>query len=403
MIYVNVKHPYYQTREIRATITGRQIRVVTKPGFPGWETITPASLLLAEAVAAPADTRIALFGSGHGALGVALAHRTPGAQISLLEQNSVALAMARHTLAANTVKNAACVDAITLLPEQAGAFDCITIEIPHSRQLMRHWLVEAYALLRSGGELYLAGPNDQGIQSAIEDAAQLFAGATLVRYKSRNRVARAVKQPGELPAWAQEPGIAPGTWYELELELAGQQCRLCSLPGVFAYDRLDEGTALLLSVLRVPQGARVLDIGCGYGAIGIAAALSGAAYVDLLDTNLLAVAAAQENIRRYGLAATAFPSDALAAVQGRAYDLIVTNPPFHAGKQIAYDMAEAFIADSARLLQRNGRLVLVANRFIRYDRQLADQYGSVEVLAQNSSYHVLVASEPKRTHAKTRA
>jgi len=85
----------------------------------------------------------------------------------------------------------------------------------------------------------------------------------------------------------------------------------------------------------------------------------------------------------------------LSAIKDRQYDLVVTNPPFHSGKSVDYDIAQAFIADSWRVLVPGGRLVLVANKFIRYDRQMQSIFDQVEVLAETNKYHLL--SGTKRT------
>jgi 16S rRNA (guanine1207-N2)-methyltransferase len=166
--------------------------------------------------------------------------------------------------------------------------------------------------------------------------------------------------------------------------------RLASLPGVFAYEGLDAGTALLLSCIPDSRGLRVLDIGCGYGAIGIFVGLLGAAHVDLVDSNRLAVAAAHENLTRCTIPGEALASDVLDAVAGRRYDLILSNPPFHVGKAVSYEIAEAFVQQGRTLLAPRGRMLLVANRFIRHDRLLSAAFGNCETLADNGRYWVLM-------------
>jgi 16S rRNA (guanine1207-N2)-methyltransferase len=107
--------------------------------------------------------------------------------------------------------------------------------------------------------------------------------------------------------------------------------------------------------------------------------------------NLYAVAAATENIRRLALSAEVLASDALRAVADRRYDLILTNPPFHAGKTIDERIAQAFIAESRAVLNKNGRMLLVANRFLPYQRVLAAHFSQVEHLVATNAYHVLMA------------
>mgnify|MGYP001132421053 CR=1 FL=1 len=110
------------------------------------------------------------------------------------------------------------------------------------------------------------------------------------------------------------------------------------------------------------------------------------------DSLTMAVAAARENIARLALpGAAAEASDALEAAAGRAYDLVVSNPPFHAGKAVDTAMAEAFFAQARALLAPGGRLLLVANRFLPYERHLRAHFRRVEAVAQSSSYKILAA------------
>lgn len=384
---------YYQAQTFTATIGGRTIQIISKPGIPDWDHVSPAQALLASVVEPPpAGARILLLGCGHGALGVALARQATTLELS--DTSWIALAMAQRTIQANGVTNALVRSAISALPGQAGTFDSVAIAAPNDRKLTRRWLAEAHAALRDGGELLIAGANDHGIRSAIADAEALFGGAHVLAYKHGNRVAQARKAAGTAtPEWASEAGIAPGTWYEFVAQARGHSFQVRSLPGVFAYDRVDAGTALLLDTLAIPTGARVLDVGCGYGIIGMLAARLGAAQVDLVDVNLLAVAAASENCARNDVPqARAFASDGVPEGPAQRYDVVVTNPPFHVGKPVDGDVARAFIERAGQALKPGGQLILVANQFLRYEQVLRSTFEHVVCLAANPSYRVWSAA-----------
>ena len=166
---------------------------------------------------------------------------------------------------------------------------------------------------------------------------------------------------------------------------------MISLPGVFAYGRLDEGTRLLLATLSDPMPARVLDVGCGTGVIG-AVIQKGRPQtrVDMVDVDALALEATRRTLLANGLPVSderIRPSNIFSAVEGR-YDLIVSNPPFHAGVKTDDQMVAAFFAQAAQHLNPGGTLRIVANRFLKYRPLIERQLGACRVVRENRSYCV---------------
>lgn len=164
--------------------------------------------------------------------------------------------------------------------------------------------------------------------------------------------------------------------------------------GVFSKGELDAGSRLLLDALPPLQGD-VLDIGCGWGAIGIAVAKSNKqSRVTMLDVNRRALGLCQENCLRNGVTAEILESDGMAAVLGRKFDAIITNPPIRAGKQVIYKM----FAEAAASLNAEGALYLVirkqqgAESCVKYLKTL---FEAVVKLDKSAGFWVLRASEPK--------
>ena len=163
--------------------------------------------------------------------------------------------------------------------------------------------------------------------------------------------------------------------------------------GVFSKGELDVGSRLLLDALPALTGD-VLDLGCGWGAIGVAIAKANrGARVVMADVNRRALGLAQENCVRNGVTAEVIESDGMSAVMGRRFAAVVTNPPIRAGKQVIYKM----FADAAVSLKDGGALYLVirkqqgAESCVKYLRTL---FGSVEKLDKSGGFWVLKASEP---------
>ena len=386
--------PYYETRTFSDELNGQSLKFISKPGVPDWDRITPSARLLAEHIQITQPTRLLIYGCGHGAMPVALARKNPNGEHWITDVLSLSLNLTAETFQENGLAIPLNSLDIPTSIEQLKNFDTVVIDLPKGRQLAQRWLAEAFKALRTGGQLFLAGANKQGIRSVIKDAEALFGSGTILAYKKGNRIARFVKQDDGEPSaqWLHSPGISPGSWIEFQAELPSGKLRLRSLPGVFSANKLDEGTRLLLQHLQIPSGARVLDLGCGYGVIGIQAARTSAAHVDMVDNNLYAVAATQENIHLAGLNnAQAFPSDALEAVRDRHYTLIATNPPFHSGKEVEYQITQAFIQQSTQALEPDGEFWLVANKFIPYERIMQPFFRRVERVAETNRYYVLRA------------
>lgn len=387
---------YQIPRYFSATIAGKTIRYASKPGLPDWARITPAQHLLAEGISLSAGETLLFLGCRTGAAGCALASTSPGSNLVLADENYVALQMAKLTIEENQASNIRILSTFEALAFRDRPYDIVAIDLPKGRRLAQRWLALAFQALKPGGRLYLAGQNDHGIQAVIRDAGQLFQNGAILNYRKGNRLATFIRpeQMSDIPGWWHTPGIAPDTWHEMNLKAPGDlDLQLASLPGIFSYDRLDPGTKMLLDCVTIRLEDQVLDLGCGYGIIGLWVARQTARQVDLVDSNLAAVKAAQENLRRSQVSnAFVYPSDVLSAVRNQRYNLILANPPFHAGKEVDQEISQAFIQESWQALQPGGRLVLVANRFLRYDKIAAGIFQKLELLEQTGQYYVLQAS-----------
>jgi len=382
---------YPATSEFTSHLAGKEIRYISKPGLPLWDQITPSERLLAENINPIPETRVLMLGCRHGAAGAAIAAKQPLSQIDIVDHNYIAVQMASKTAKANHLSNLKVCADISLRPEQYYSYQIAALDLPKGRKLARRWLVQAYDALADGGYLFLAGAKKAGINSIIKDARDLFTSSSLLGYKKGSRVVRFTKDKTQRNdcQWFHDPGVQPNSWVKIDLVTHHGEFHLHSLPGVFSYDRLDDGTNLLLSTFDNFSGERVLDLGCGYGVIGLIAAKTKAEQVDLVDSNLLAIAAAQNNLEKYGRSKdTSYPSDVLSAVSHKTYHRILSNPPFHSGVSVDYQIAQAFIQQSWQALESGGSLVLVANKFIRYDRLMEEFFNKVTLVKDTNRFRV---------------
>ncbi|XID90845.1 class I SAM-dependent methyltransferase [Paenibacillaceae bacterium WGS1546] len=146
-----------------------------------------------------------------------------------------------------------------------------------------------------------------------------------------------------------------------EAKLRGHLLRLTSDAGVFSRDGVDYGSRALIERMDIPGDARVLDIGCGYGPIGlIAARLAPQGHVKLIDINERAVELARENAEANGIRNVSFAqSDLFGAVGNETFDVILSNPPIRAGKAVVHKL----FADALLRLNPGGALwVVIQNK-----------------------------------------
>ena len=145
----------------------------------------------------------------------------------------------------------------------------------------------------------------------------------------------------------------------------------------FSPNRVDRGTRIMLETVPVREGDKVLDLGCGYGVVGIYAAKRlGGEHVVMCDILEDAVALATDNLARNGITgARVLQSDGLKAVEDRDFTLIYSNPPYHTD----FSVAKAFIEDGFRKLAVGGRMVMVTKRLDWYKNKLTSVFGGVKV------------------------
>ena len=158
--------------------------------------------------------------------------------------------------------------------------------------------------------------------------------------------------------------------------------------GVFAKDNLDRGTKVLLDHLVVPTGTTtVLDLGCGYGPIGLVLAKVYGLDVDMIDVNPRALALAKTNLEENNVVANVFASDGFEQVE-KSYDLIVTNPPIRVGKPKLYDLLQStyeHLVDSGELW-----FVIHKNHGAKSALQFIQTvYGNVTVVGRDKGFQII--------------
>ena len=148
-------------------------------------------------------------------------------------------------------------------------------------------------------------------------------------------------------------------------------------PELFSPGGIDAGTRAMLSVAEFREDDKVLDLGCGYGVVGILAArLIGAGKVTMSDLNRKAVEFAAKNAELNGVAGVRIlQSDGLQQIDDKDYSLILSNPPYHED----FSVPKAFIEKGFNRLLMGGRMMMVTKRETWYRNKLTAIFGGVRV------------------------
>ena len=184
----------------------------------------------------------------------------------------------------------------------------------------------------------------------------------------------------------------------IEFEILGRKLSLYTDNGVFSKAKLDEGSRILIeTLLPLNLTGSILDLGCGYGPIGLSIAISSkTASVTLADINSRAVALCEKNAKLLNLSerVTVLQSNIFSNIEGK-FDAILLNPPIRAGKAVTYTMYK----EAKEHLVSGGQFYFVirkaqgANSASQYVKEV---FGNIVLLARKKGYHIYKAELSNR-------
>lgn len=166
--------------------------------------------------------------------------------------------------------------------------------------------------------------------------------------------------------------------------------KIVTSSGVFSKKGIDKGSLLLIERMIIHPGWEILDLGCGYGAIGLFAAKLSGSRVYLVDINERACDIAWMNAKLNKINVIVLNGDIYSPVADKKFDTILINPPQSAGKKVCFKMIE----QSKKHLNKDGLLQLVArpNKGGRtLSAKMRDVFGNLEIIAKDYGYAVYIS------------
>ncbi len=277
----------------------------------------------------------------------------------------------------------------------AQGFSCATkpeatfaqsfVKLGRHKDVNRLRFAQAWAFTQVDGFIVVSGDKTEGVEALIKE---LKAHMDLegVLPKSHGKV-----------FWVRrlEDNAPPADWLS-GAEPSVNKDGFATFAGVFSADKVDEGSKLLAAHLDGTAKGRVADLGAGWGYLSkqILDCSPKIDQLDLFEAEAAALEAAKLNVTDER---AAFHWEDVTNLGGfdNSFDQVISNPPFHESRKSEPALGQAFIETSARILKGSGRLLMVANRQLPYEKSLEKAFRSVEKLADEKGYKVIVARNPR--------
>lgn len=266
----------------------------------------------------------------------------------------------------------------------SGPFETVFLHTPKNIIETQYLMARALDTLEQGGTFFCAAANDAG-GGRLE---KLFAEAGLenIQSASKNK-ARVV--------WAQKnKELNVAAWKK-----SGEPQKVCdgtfwSQAGIFGWDKIDAGSALLAKHVKELQGHGA-DFGCGYGFLSDFVLKNfSVKSLTCIDADYRAVQMCEKNLEGYDIKKKFLWDDLTKASKYLSnLDFIVMNPPFHEGKSVDTDIGLAFIDTASRALHKGGHLWIVANSRLPYEETLEKLFFKTEKVFQGGGFKIFNATK----------
>lgn len=270
---------------------------------------------------------------------------------------------------------------------EESEFDSVFILLPKNHVQARGLMARGLACLRDDGVFVCSAENKAG-GSRIQKDLQHF-GCFDFSAVSKHKARCVWLHKGDCDWDAIQHAITAGAVRDVLNDAPDGP--YSSQPGIFGWDKIDQGSAILTEYLPHDLKGKGADFGCGYGYLSryVLTHCKDVQMLNCLDADIRAVAACERNVGSGHAQFLWADLTKHGAVSG--LDFIVMNPPFHAGAKMDRDIGAAFIENAAKALQPGGALWMVANGQLPYEAVLAQNFKQVHCVFQGRGFKVFHA------------
>lgn len=274
-----------------------------------------------------------------------------------------------------------------------SSFDRIFYRISKEKAIVHHVINCSAQYLKGNGQLLIAGYKNEGIKTYVDKARQLFVGSVSRERGGQSSLLAIFECPQDkqsLAAYA----LDDKHYAELRVINPDDSIALLSKPGIFGWNKIDQGSFFLVEHLKdffqqLPENpVRIADLGCGYGYLSVMASQFVDAVFIATDNNVAAVAACQQNFQRRGLRGDVVVADCAEGID-QSVDVVLCNPPFHQGFAVDDGLTEKFLLSCKRLLKTGGHALFVVNSFIALERKAQGMFSRVCTINNNKRFKLI--------------
>ncbi|MFB6253550.1 MAG: methyltransferase [Halobacteriaceae archaeon] len=346
----------------------------TRDGVVSPDSFRTSELRLLDVLADESPETLLVPNANYGVVGVVMAAfcdavwltETSARAAQLCRYNAIHNQMAETTSIALTADLRALpttVDAVALAP---AAYE--------PNEVVNQRIADALSVLKPDGTCYLSTSQTAGLSHYRETLQELCDDMTVVDDQGNDVTLRA-NRPESLdpPQYAAPNLITPS--------INGVDLSLVTYPGLFSASELDEGTRTLARSLEISDGESVLDLGCGYGPLGLYIAQKSECDVTISDDNCIATACASLSADKMDVSLqNEITADAVSGVRNQRFDRIVCNPPTHAGSGVLHDM----IRGASKVLRDGGQMQLVHHKGVDFAKYIEPYFEAIDSVSEGN-------------------
>lgn len=271
----------------------------------------------------------------------------------------------------------------------------IIYRISKEKPLVHHLLNQSQNLLGKNGELMLCGLKNEGVKSYSDKLIKTLGAKG--KLKKQGTAYIGTYSFGEKTT----EQLDDQNYSSTQKVLVEKQNSMTfySKPGVFGWNKIDEGTELLLKTFKTLMHQEnnhakktILDLGCGYGWIGLSIDELNVKHITATDNNAAALLCAQKNAKMMNTPMQVIASNCANTIDD-SFDIVLCNPPFHRGFQHHKDLTQLFLTQTNDRLIKGGMALFVVNAFIDIEIIAKNIFTKIDVIEKNKSFKVILLNK----------